>query len=114
MITRKNIDEESVVINPGKVMDNSNAHEVTKFITALQAEGCKSIVIDMSDLEFLSSAGVGSILGTVGRAREMGGDIILCNLSKRVLHILDVLDLCDYLTIEETEEAAREVCTTKG
>jgi anti-anti-sigma factor len=114
MITRKNIDEESVVINPGKVMDNSNAHEVTKFITALQAEGCKNIVIDMSDLEFLSSAGVGSILGTVGRAREMGGDIILCNLSKRVLHILDVLDLCDYLTIEETEEAAREVCTTKG
>ena len=113
MITRNNIDEDSVVINPGKVMDNSNAHEVTKFIMALQAEGCKNVILDMSHLEFLSSAGVGSILGTVGKAREMGGDIILCNLSKKVLHILEVLDLCGYLTIKEDEEAAKEVCAAR-
>ncbi|MFH1314568.1 MAG: STAS domain-containing protein [Candidatus Eisenbacteria bacterium] len=113
MISRNDIDHESVVINPGKVMDNSNAHEVTKFITALQKEGCKNVVMDMSQLEFLSSAGVGSILGTVGRAREMGGDIILCNLSKKVLHILEVLDLCGYLTIRENEEAAKEVCSAR-
>ena len=114
MITRNNIDQESVLINPGRVMDNSNAPEVTQFITALQAEGFKNVIIDMGQLEFLSSAGVGSILGTVGRAREMGGDIILCNLSDRVLHILEVLDLCDYLTIRENEEAAKAVCSAKG
>jgi anti-anti-sigma factor len=114
MITRKNIDKESVVINPGRVMNNSNAHEVTHFIVALQAEGYKNIIMDMSELEFMSSAGVGSILGTVGRAREMGGDIILCSLSDRVHHILEVLDLCNYLTIKDNEEAARQVCSVGG
>jgi anti-sigma B factor antagonist len=113
MITRNDIDQTSVIINPGKVLDNSNAQEATEFMAGLQEDGYQNIIIDMKDLEFLSSAGVGSILGAVGRAREMHGDIILCNISEKVLHILEILDLCDYLTIRQNEKAAREFALAK-
>ena len=58
----------------------------------------------MEGLEFLSSAGVGSMLGTVEVSREMGGDIVLCGPSEKIVHILEVLDLCDYLTILSREQ----------
>ena len=111
MITRRNIDTKSVIIDPGSVLDSSNAHEMSEVMSSLHAEGYKYIIVDMTNLKFLSSAGVGAILGAVGRARETGGDIILCNLSERIVHILSILDLCGYLTVKENEVAARECCS---
>ncbi len=108
MISVKKMGTDTAVLSPGKVLDNTNAHEMTEAICAAQGGGFKNILIDMDELEFLSSAGVGSILGTVEASRETGGDIVLCGPSDKIVHILDVLDLCDYLTIKSREEAERE------
>jgi stage II sporulation protein AA (anti-sigma F factor antagonist) len=109
-ITRHVLTDEILVINPGRMLDNNNAHVMVETITSAQAKGYKFIIIDMSGLEFLSSAGVGSILGTVETSREMGGDVILCSLSGTILHVLEVLDLADFLTIRATEKEALTLC----
>lgn len=98
--SQKAINDNTIVINLGKILDNNNAHEMVDFIMNLQTEGFKYIIIDMNELEFLSSAGVGSILGTIETSRENGGDIIICNIPDNIMHILQVLDLVDYLTIK--------------
>ncbi len=105
-ITKTVINDDVVVIKPIKTLDNNNAHEMVNIITGVQEDGYKTIVMDMTDLEFLSSAGVGSILGTIETSREVGGDIILCNVPESINHILDILDLIDYLTIRENKEKA--------
>jgi anti-anti-sigma factor len=114
MFSQRNIDKESVLIDVGKLLDNNNAHEMSEAISGAQAAGKKYIILDISDLGFISSAGVGSILGAVGKSREMGGDIILCGVSEKILHILEVLDLCDYLTITSDEHTAVELCGVEG
>jgi anti-anti-sigma factor len=91
---------DTLKICPGKVLDNSNAHCMVDTITDAQAEGFKFILIDMTELEFLSSAGVGSILGTIEISRETGGDIILCNVPEPVRHVLKALDIEEFLTIQ--------------
>lgn len=111
MITRKNIDDSRVVIDPGKVIDNNNAHELVSIFFDLQEQGYKNIIINMAHLDFISSAGVGSIIGTMESFREDGGDIILCNLSEKIRHILRILDLEDYLTIVENEDLAVRQCS---
>jgi anti-sigma B factor antagonist len=108
-ITRKTVNNEVIIIKPVKTLDNNNAHEMVDIITGIQEEGYKTIIIDMNELEFLSSAGVGSILGTIENSRETGGDIILCNVPESIYHILKVLDLVDYLTISEDIERARHL-----
>ena len=114
MISKERIDESSVLINPGRALDNSNAHEMSESIEGSLADGYKYIIIDMKDMEFLSSAGVGSILGSIEASREAGGDIVLRNVPQRVLHILEILDLCDYLTIKTGDAADKVCCETKG
>lgn len=111
-IKKSNLNDFTRILKPCGSLDNNNAHEMVDLISAAQADRYKFIIIDMIDLEFISSAGVGSILGTVESSREAGGDIILCNASPSVLHVLEVLDLTDYLTIKSDEKEAACSCRT--
>ena len=113
-ITRRALNDDTALITAGWTLDNNNAHEMVDAITLAQADGYRFIIIDMRDLEFLSSAGVGAILGTVETNRELGGDIVLCNLSEGVQHVLTVLDLVDYLTIVSNMDVAVSQCTVKS
>ncbi len=108
--TQKTLNDETVLLNPGRVLDNNNAHEMVDVITRAQDGGFKYIIVDLGDLEFLSSAGVGSILGTIEVSREAGGDIVLCNVRPTILHVLEVLDLADYLTVKVDAQEAAAVC----
>jgi anti-anti-sigma factor len=114
MISRNDVNENSVALHPSGVLDNNNAHEMSEAIAKAQSEGRKYVILDLSALEFISSAGVGSILGSVGSFRAMGGDIILCNASEKIRHIFEILDLCDFLTIVPDEASARELCPVGG
>ncbi|MFH2037279.1 MAG: STAS domain-containing protein [Candidatus Zixiibacteriota bacterium] len=101
------ISDKTAIIETGKVLDNNNAHNMVQCITELNQDHIQFIILDMIDLEFLSSAGVGSIIGTVELFREMGGDIILCQVSDQIRHILRILDLEEFLTIKENIEEAK-------
>lgn len=113
MFRTEQINEDTVIIFPGRSLDNSNAHEITNLLSKIQRDGLRYAIIDMKELEFLSSAGVGSILGVLGGFRDAGGDIVLCNVGERILHILEILDLRDFLTIEQNEESAKNYCLTR-
>ena len=106
----KQINDDKALIVTGETLDNNNAHEMVEAVTSAQTREFKFIIVDMADLEFLSSSGVGSILGTVEISRDMQGDIVLCNVSGTILHVLEVLDLADFLTIKSTMQDAVAMC----
>jgi anti-anti-sigma factor len=110
MISWNEVNESCVTLRPEGVLDNNNAHEMSEAILKAQSEDRKYIILDLSALEFISSAGVGSILGSVGSSRAVGGDIVICNVSDKIRHIFEILDLCDFLTMVPDEAAAREIC----
>jgi stage II sporulation protein AA (anti-sigma F factor antagonist) len=104
------VNKRTLIINPGRMLDNNNAHDMVGTITEAQGSGFNYIILDMAELEFISSAGVGSILGTIEISRESGGDIVLCNVSRTIRHIFKVLDLVDYLNIQDDLTQAKELC----
>jgi len=106
----RSVNDDCRVIEAGHVLDNSNADVFSSIIMELYSADVKHVLVDMSETEFLSSAGIGSILGTVELFRERDGDIMLTNVGEKVLHILGVLDLADYLTICGTNEEATTRC----
>jgi anti-anti-sigma regulatory factor len=40
----------------------------------------------------------------------MGGDIVLCNVPDKIVHVFDVLDLTEYLTIASNIDSAMQLC----
>lgn len=113
-VRQRTLSDTTLLIETGTSLDNTNAHEMVDLITSAQSRGFVNLILDMKALEFLSSAGVGSILGTVEMFREHGGDIHLCNLSDNIAHVLEVLDLSDYLTFHENCENAAKACGIEG
>ena len=71
-----------------------NAHTVLGFDEALEKlvqEGHYTILLNCKDLNYISSAGLGAIMGLIETVREHGGDILLSNLQDNVFTIFDTL-----------------------
>jgi len=101
---------ETLILLPGEIIDNSNVQVLTDELESAYSQGYRCVIVNMSRLEFLSSAGVGVIFSYVRKFREMKGDIVLCNVSVDILYVLNELDVSDYLTISATEETATSEC----
>lgn len=110
IISEHILSDQAVAFNPGKIIDSNNAHEMVNAITTAQRQGFRYIIIDLAEVEFLSSAGIGSILSTIEASRESGGDVVLCNVSPTILHSLDDMGLANVLTIMADDQEAAAHC----
>src|ERR1039458_4493566 len=71
-----------------------NAHTVRDFEEALERlvqDGRYTILLNCKDLNYISSAGLGAIMGLIETVREHEGDILLSNLQDNVFTIFDTL-----------------------
>ena len=59
-----------------------------------------SVVLDLSDLEYISSAGIGFLLATFKRLHDAGKTLTLTNVSPRILNIFRLAGLDRVLVIE--------------
>jgi anti-sigma B factor antagonist len=109
-ISETQVSDQVTTFTLARVLDNNNAESVVQAITAAQERGCRFLIFDCTNLEFLSSAGVGAILGTIEVSRSKGGDIVLCHVSDTIAHVLKVLDVLDFLTIRRTKAEALSMC----
>lgn len=62
-------------------------------------EGQFRVVLNMKDVEWIDSSGLGELIACHTRARRASGDIKLCCLHKRVLDIIIVVGLHKYFEI---------------
>jgi anti-sigma B factor antagonist len=66
-----------------------DAFNVSQFRQALgHLEPGQRLVIDLSGVPFLDSAGLGAMIGGVRRARELGGDLAVCCARPSILRLL--------------------------
>ncbi|HLO66707.1 MAG TPA: STAS domain-containing protein [Holophaga sp.] len=83
-----------------------NAHTVRMFEDALEklvASGRFTILLDCRSLNYISSAGLGAIMGLIETVRENGGDILLCNLAENVFAIFDTLGFTQLYRVFPTD-----------
>jgi len=86
-----------------------NAHTVRDFEDALERlvqDGRYVILLNCKDLNYISSAGLGAIMGLIETVREHGGDILLSNLQENVFAIFDTLGFTQLYRVFGDEEQA--------
>lgn len=86
-----------------------NAHTVREFEQALEglvSKGQYRILLNCQNLSYISSAGLGAIMGLIETVRENEGDILLSNLQENVFAIFDTLGFTQlYRVFKDQEEA---------
>jgi anti-sigma B factor antagonist len=69
-------------------------------------EGHVHVVIDLSEVAFLDSTGLGVIVGLLHRLRSHNGSLALAGASERVYKVFHTTQLTKVLTITETVDDA--------
>ncbi|MCA1840307.1 MAG: STAS domain-containing protein [Actinomycetota bacterium] len=63
-------------------------------------EGGKNrIAIDLCDVRFLDSTGLAVMVGTLKRARQSNGDLVLLGANDQIIRILNMTDLIKVLPV---------------
>ncbi len=95
---------DSTLITLGGRLDVTTAPEFQKMCVGLADSGGTDVVVDMSDLEYISSAGLRSVLFSAKKLRGKGGDLRFCGMSGMVEDVFRVSGFQGLFTIFPTVE----------
>jgi anti-sigma B factor antagonist len=90
----------TVVRLDGEV-DVASAPRLREKLVDLVAAGRHRLAVDLTEVSFLDSVGLGVLIGGVKRARAQGGELVLVGATGGVERVLDLTGLLSVITIVE-------------
>jgi anti-sigma B factor antagonist len=104
-ITTQDFKRVAVMSVTGRV-DSATAPELESQLRALVDAGKIHIVLDLKNVEYMSSAGLRAMVSTLKAVKRVNGDLRLANPSARVEEVLHLAGLTSIFTMFPTQEAA--------
>ncbi len=89
-------------------LDANTSGELEAVVIPLIDGGEKKIILDFSDLEYISSAGLRLLLLAAKKLRNNKGEIILCSMKDFIKEIFEISGFTPIFTIMDNKEAALE------
>ncbi len=87
-------------------LDAHTASDFEDLLSKLIDEGNIKFLIDLEDLDYISSTGLGVFMGYIEQIREEGGDIKFINVPKNIYKIFSVLGFSTIYEIYDDNESA--------
>jgi anti-sigma B factor antagonist len=98
-IKRRTEDDVVILEVSGKVMGGPDADRFKAEIAELASGGAKKLLIDLSDVPWMNSSGVGILISAYTSMKNAGAQVKFLNINERVKSILMVTKL---LTVFES------------
>lgn len=98
MTIEKNLNGAELILTLNGRMDTTTAPQLEVELKESLA-GVEHLVLDFSDLEYLSSAGLRVLLAAQKKMNKQG-DMVVRNVNETIAEVFDVTGFCDILTIE--------------
>jgi anti-sigma B factor antagonist len=100
-----NLDGVAVAAVPVDELDASNSTEFKRDITPVLQSQTK-LVLDLSQLRFVDSSGLGAMLSCLRQLSAKGGDLKLCAMSKQVRALFELVRMHRIFDIYPSKEEA--------
>ena len=104
-IDERAVGEVTILDLKGKITLNEGDEVLKDKINSLIMQGKKKILLNLADVPYIDSAGLGEIVRTYTTVSRQGGQHKLVNLTKR---ITDLLMITTLLTVFETFEVEQD------
>ena len=100
----------AAVVGVSGRMDTSTSPVFEAHCEKLIARGATTFVLDFEELEYLSSAGLRSILSLLKKIKPLGGKIVICGAQGAAKEIFEISGFSSMFPMTQTlEEAASKV-----
>jgi anti-sigma B factor antagonist len=96
--------KEIYVIDLEGELDLYNAYKLKTLYQKMTEKGIQSIVINLENLDYLDSSGLGSLIYLYLDAKNNNRNLILCNLGSTPKKLIEMTRLENFFSIEKTVE----------
>ena len=96
----------SVLDISGKISLGEGDLQIKDRIRDLLADGQRRILLNLADVSYIDSAGLGSLISSYATVKREGGNLKLVNLTKRVRDLLAITKLITVFDTFEDESSA--------
>ena len=101
-IDERAVGDVTVLDLKGKITLGEGDELLKDKVNSLVNQGRKKIILNLADVPYIDSAGLGEVVRTFTTVSRQGGSLKLLNLTKR---ITDLLSITKLLTVFETYES---------
>jgi stage II sporulation protein AA (anti-sigma F factor antagonist) len=77
-----------------------------KWKEMLYSNPVKHIILNLEDVSFMDSSGLGVVLGRYKEVIQLGGEMVVCSISPPVKRLFEMSGLFKIVRLEENEEFA--------
>jgi anti-sigma B factor antagonist len=108
-IKERVVDGISLLDLSGKIVLGEGDLVVKDRIKGLLADGQRRILLNLADVSYIDSAGLGSLISSYATVKREGGQLKLVNLTKRVQDLLAITKL---ITVFDTYDDEKEALSS--
>lgn len=105
-ITKEKLPDGIIIITVKGFLDAHTYEQFEKTLDELFDANVYRIIVDLSGLDYISSAGAGVFIGAIGVIQENNGNIILMNPTPNVKEVFDLLGLSQIFSFASDRESA--------
>ena len=87
---------------------------LASFQNAIRRETTPTLILDLSQVPYIDSSGLGSLVGVYVSSHKAGQQVVLTGLNERVAHLFEVTRLEPLFLIFPDLDAALEALTNSG
>ena len=95
-----------VITMSGDLIGENNGPELTKFVSEKIQEGHYHCAVDLSQVRYMNSSGIGILITLLTKFRNHEGEMVLINPSETIRKLLIITKLNKIFAISETRDEA--------
>jgi len=90
-----------------KILDEQNIQIIgEQLFNLVDEEGAKKLLLNFSNVEYLSSAALGKLITLNKKCQNAGGRLILSNIDKQIHEVFEITKLDKFFKIIKDEQTA--------
>lgn len=105
-MTQREVDGVTVVALDGRIVLGEESNALREKVKSLIAAGKKKIVLNMANVTFIDSAGLGTLVAAHHSAKTQGASLKLCHLGSKFQEVLQITKLLTVFDVYNSEAEA--------
>ena len=105
-ISSRQVDGVTVLDCSGRITLGEGSVILRDTVAQLLSSGQKKILLNLGDVNYIDSSGIGELVSAFTTVRKQGGELKLLNLTKKVHDLLQITKLYTVFDVKDDEAAA--------
>jgi anti-sigma B factor antagonist len=105
-VTTRQVDGITILDLSGRITLGEGSVQLRDAVRDLLSKGQKNILLNLGDVNYIDSSGIGELVSAYTTVRNQGGDLKLLNLTKKVHDLLQITKLYTVFDVKDDEASA--------